>query len=89
MLRQAGVTECELRALEEYRLYVPVRTWKTLWLVHCYHLSHRQVIRWLVACRRTAQSFREREVLHRLARDERTGYGLTIPGIIGNLRPAA
>lgn len=60
-LAWAGVTDRELRRLEDQGLVVPFRRWTTLWLIPYYHLSQVEVIRWLVSCQRAADDVRERE----------------------------
>jgi hypothetical protein len=61
MLARTGVTDEELHRLEQERLVIPRRSWKSLWLYRHYLPSQVDVIAWLVSCKRTSDAFRERE----------------------------
>jgi DNA-binding transcriptional MerR regulator len=60
-LAKAGVTDRELRSLEQEKLVVPHRSWKTLWLVPKYDFAQVDVIQWLITSQRLGRSMRERE----------------------------
>jgi hypothetical protein len=60
-LAQARVTDRELRRLEDEGMVVPVRSWKTLWMVPYYEPSQIEVIQWLATCQRSVDHFLTRE----------------------------
>jgi hypothetical protein len=72
--RVAGVTEVEICRLEERRLVIPGRSWKTLWLVPYDHVSPLEVIRRLGAWRRTSGAALVREAGLRFSEDERRAW---------------
>lgn len=69
-LARARVTERELRRLESEGMVVPIRSWKTLWMVPYYEPSQVEVIQWLASGQRSVEQFLNRE--HRLVAADHT-----------------
>ncbi len=60
-LEKASVSERELRRLEDQGMVVPIRSWKTLWMIPYYDRSQVDVIQWLASCQRTVDYVRNQE----------------------------
>ncbi len=60
-LDYARVSERELCRLEEEGMVVPIRSWKTLWMVPYYEPSQIEVIQWLASCQRSVDHFLREE----------------------------